>query len=384
MRFTTRGDADSDAATGTATVRVHRDFRTLLARVEEGDLVVLDRRDLDAAAARALVERKPFAVLNAAEFVSGRFANLGPEILTDAGVVLLEADPAQVRELKDGSVLRLDGSTLYDGGAVAVDARRLTATEIRDRMDQARTGMVSQLDTLAHTASEFLRREEGVLLNGDGLPVLRTELAGKTVVVVGPHATAEDVRRLGTFLREQRPVLIGVDAGAELLLRRRRRLDVLVLSAGAAPSDKALGRAREVVLHGAGEGVRRQVDKRNVPTHPVTTGASSTDVALLLAHAAGARLVVPVGDPATLEQLIDRERSDQASAVLTRLRLGGSVVEAPVVPLLYTGRVRMWHLLLVLLAAIAVLVFTIAATPIGNEWWHDLLDRLPGWLGGSS
>jgi hypothetical protein len=29
-------------------------------------------------------------------------------------------------------------------------------------------------------------------------------------------------------------------------------------------------------------------------------------------------------------------------------------------------------------------VFTIAATPIGNEWWHDLLDRLPGWLGGSS
>jgi uncharacterized membrane-anchored protein len=384
MRFATRGGADSDAAAGTATVRTHRDFRTLLGRVEEGDLVVLDRRDLDAAAARALVERKPFAVLNAAEFVSGRFANLGPEILADAGVVLLEADPAQVRRLKDGSVLRLDGSTLYDGPAVAVEGRRLDAAEIRDRMDQARTGMASQLDTLAHTASEFLRREEGVLLNGDGLPTLRTELAGRTVVVVGPHATAEDVRRLGTFLREQRPVLIGVDAGAELLLQRRRRLDVLVLSAAAAPSDKALGRAREVVLHGTGEAVRRQVATRNVPTYQVSTGASSTDVALLLAHVAGARLVVPVGDPATLEQLIDRERSDQASAVLTRLRLGGSVVEAPAVPLLYTGRVRMWQLFLVLLAAVAVLVFTIAVTPIGNGWWHDVVDRLPGWLGGGS
>jgi uncharacterized membrane-anchored protein len=104
----------------------------------------------------------------------------------------------------------------------------------------------------------------------------------------------------------------------------------------------------------------------------------------LLAHRGGARLVVPVGDPATLEELIDRERSEQASTVLTRMRLGTSVVEASAVPLLYTGRVRGWHLLLVLLVAVAVLVFTIAATPIGNDWWHNASDHLPGWLGGDS
>jgi len=384
MRFTTRGAPDTDATTGTATVRTHRDFRVLVGRVEEGDLVVLDRRDLDASAARALAERKPFAVLNSAEFVSGRFANLGPEILADAGVVLLEGDPAQVRELKDGAVLRLDGSTLYDGTAVAADVRRLAVEEIRERMDEARTGMVSQLDTLAHTASEFLRREEGALLNGDGLPALRAELAGRTVVVVGPHASADDLRRLAGFIREQRPVLIGVDGGAELLVRRGRRLDVLVLGGDAAPSDKVLGRASEAVLHGVGEAVRRQVDKRNIPTHAVVSDASSTDVALLLAHFGGARLVVPVGDPTTLEKLIDRERSDQASTLLTRIRLGSSVVEASAVPLLYTGRVRIWHVLLVLLIAVAVLAFTIAATPIGNEWWHDVLDRLPESLGGGS
>ena len=111
---------------------------------------------------------------------------------------------------------------------------------------------------------------------------------------------------------------------------------------------------------------------------------SSTDVALLLAHGGGARLVVPVGDPATLEALIDRERSDQASTVLTRMRLGASVVEASAVPLLYTGRVRTWHLLLVLLLAVAVLGFTLAATPIGHDWWGDLSDRLPTRLGGGS
>ncbi len=252
-------------------------------------------------------------------------------------------------------------------------------------MDLARTGLASQLDTFAHTASEFLRREEGVLLHGTGLPELRTDLAGRTVVVVGPHATSADVRRLAGFLREQKPVLVGVDSGAELLVRRRRRIDVLVVGDAAAPSAKVLGRAREVVLHGADEAVRRQVDKLNLPAHRVgSTSVASTDVALLLAHLGGARVVVPVGDPATLEQFIDRDRSDQASSVLTRLRLGTTVVDAASVPLLYTGRVRTWQVLLVLLAALVVLGVTIAATPIGNDWWHDLTHRLPAPLGGDA
>ena len=382
MKFTSRNNTRTDAASGTATVRVHRDFRRLLERLEPGDIAVIDRRDLDAAAAKLLAERRPVAVLNAVDFVSGRFANLGPAALLAAGVTLLEGDAEQVRGLKDGTILRLEGDELLDGTRVVVAAHRVTSEEVHERMDRARSGMASQLDTFAHTASEFLRRENGPLLNGTGLPELRTEMGGRTVVVVGPQTTATDLRKLSRFLREQRPVVIAVDAGAELL-GRRRRPDVLVLSADASPSDRVLDRAREIVLHGAGDVVRRQVGKLNVPTHVVTTGAASTDVALLLARAGGARLVVPVGDPLTLEDLIDRERSDQASTVLTRLRLGGSVVEGSAVPALYTGRVRMWQVLLVLLVAVAVLVFTIAATPIGNDWWHQhVVTRLPGWAGG--
>lgn len=383
MKPLTRVRSTGDESADTVTVRAHRDFRTLLNRIEPGDLVVIERRDLDAASARLLAERRPAAVLNAAEFVSGRFANLGPAVLLDAGVTLLEGDADQVRALKAGSTARLDGDTLH-ADQRTIGVHRLTAEEVRDRTDRARAGMSSQLDTFAHTASEFLRREDDTLLNGSGLPDLRTELAGRTVVVVGPQATTRDVRRLRTFVREQRPVLVGVDAGAELLVRGRRRIDVLVLSAAADPSDRVLRRTREVVLHGATEGIRRKVDKLNVPTHTVSTGISSTDVALLIAHAGSARLVVPVGGPATLEALIDRERSDQASTVLTRMRLGTSVVEASAVPLLYTGRVRMWHLLLVLLLAIAVLGLTVAATPIGHDWWRELGDRLPGSLGGGS
>jgi len=136
------------------------------------------------------------------------------------------------------------------------------------------------------------------------------------------------------------------------------------------------------VLSGSGDAVRRRLEKLNLPTHTIASSAAGSDLGLLLAELGGARLVVPVGTPATLEDFIDRSRNDQASAVMVRLRLGSRLVEAGAVPLLYTGRVRLWHLGAVLLAAAAVLAYATAATPIGNEWWHDLPHHLHSVLPG--
>ncbi len=357
-------------------MRVLRDLRTLLGRVQEGDLVVIDHRDLDAATARALAERSPFAVVNAAEFISGRFANLGPRVLAERGVVLLEAERDRVLALRDGAVLRLDGATLYDGAVVALDVRAVSSAEIEARMDQARAGLAAQLDSFAHTTSEFLRREEAVVLHGTGLPEMRARVSGRPVLVVGPGAQVADLKRLRRFIRQQKPVLIGVDAGAELLVRRRLRPDVAVLSGVAEVGKKVLGKCREVVLTGSGDAARRQLEKLNLPVHQVQSSVAGTDLALLMAHRAGARLLVPVGSPATLADFIDRERSDQASVVVTRLQVGSVLVEAEALPQVYTGRVRPWQLTIVLVAALAVVAVAVALTPIGNEWWGDALDNL--------
>lgn len=363
------------------TVRTHRDLRTLLSRVHEGDLVVIDRRDLDAETARSLAEKKPYAVLNAAEFISGRFANLGPAVLAENGILLLEAERTAALALRDGTVLRLDDGTLYDGAVATVDVRALSADQITLRMEQARAGLAAQLDSFAHTTSEFLRREEAVVLHGTGLPTLRAAIEGRPVVVVGPGAQVKDLKRLRRFIRQQKPVLIGVDAGAELLVQRRLRPDVAVLTGIGEIGKKALGRSREVVLTGSGDAARRQLEKLNLPVHPVHSSMAGTDLALLIAFRAGARLLVPVGSPATLEDFIDRRRSDQASVMMTRLQVGAVLVEAEALPHVYTGRVRPWQVGIVLLASLAVLAVAVALTPIGNTWWDDLLRDLPVGVG---
>jgi uncharacterized membrane-anchored protein len=86
----------------------------------------------------------------------------------------------------------------------------------------------------------------------------------------------------------------------------------------------------------------------------------------------GASLIVAVGSHATLDEFLDRQRAGLASTFLTRLRVGPKLVDAKGVPQLYAGRVRLWHLALVLLTGLLALAVAIAATPVGEEWWSSI------------
>src|SRR5690349_19846498 len=90
-----------------ATVRSNRRLSAVLSRRSPGDIAVIHQIDLDAATARELVRRAPRAVVNTAPFISGRVANLGPGLLLEAGIELVEALDAEPGQVRDGAVLRL-------------------------------------------------------------------------------------------------------------------------------------------------------------------------------------------------------------------------------------------------------------------------------------
>ncbi len=65
--------------------------------------------------------------------------------------------------------------------------------------------------------------------------------------------------------------------------------------------------------------------------------------------------------------------------------MGTKIVDAKSVPQLYSGRVRLWHLLLIVLAGVVALALAIGATPVGQEWWVSLrasLAELVDWIQG--
>ncbi|WP_110241248.1 putative cytokinetic ring protein SteA [Nocardioides gilvus] len=394
MKFASRTRPSSDLPGVLGTARVDRRIRALLPRLREGDVAVIDHLDLDRATAQALVDAGVRAVLNASPMSSGRFPNLGPQVLADAGVVMVDRlGPDLFDAVREGESLRVDGGTIHAPRERVLTGEVLDAVGARQQSADARVGLAHQLDSFTHNSSEFLRREQDLLLHGQGVPTPATKIADRPVVVVAPGRDhAEELKAIRRFIVEQGPVLIGVDRGADALRAAGHRPDVIVTSARVTdeetPDPKTLKSARDVVLR-VDRGASRTVGERfttwGVQPLLFESSATTEDAALLLADAGQASVIVGVGMHATLDEFLDRQRSGLASTYLTRLKVGPRLVDATAVRTVYSGRVRPRHLLAVLLAAGVALAAAIGTTPVGQEWADalatqssDLIDYLQG------
>lgn len=360
-------------------VRSAADARTVAARVRPGDLAVVDQMDLDRAAAEALVAARPAAVLNASRSLSGRYPALGPQVLVDAGVPLVDDLGPDVLGVPEGHVLRLDGGAVYDGERLLAEGEVQTAQSVAEATAAARSGLATQLESFAANAIGHLRTERSLLIDGEGLPELRTAIEGRPVLVVVPgDQAARDVAAVRPFLRERRPVLVGVDGGADVLLDARLAPD-LVVGDLEHVSDRALTEGAEVVLRVRRDGqapAQPRLERLGVSPVTMTAGGTASDVALLLVAARGAEIVVVAGSRTGLIDLLDAGREAMAGTVLTRLRVGATLVDARAVAQLYRHRISTGQLALLLLGGLLALAVALAVTPAGQDLYAALGDRL--------
>jgi uncharacterized membrane-anchored protein len=366
--------AEPSAVAGTA--RLDRRTRSLARRLVPGELAVIDHVDIDRAAALALVESGVAGVVNAAPSVSGRYPSLGAQVLVDAGVALVDhVGLDSFAEISDGDRLRIVDDTIYRGDTVVGCGVRQDAASVAAAVDASKPGLASQLEAFSANAIEHLRRERDLLLDGAGVPEVRTKVAGRHVLVVTrAFDYRADLAALKTYIKEAAPVLVGVDDGADVLLAAGYRPDLIVTKVDEV-SDAALQSGAEVVRVVTPDGRTRGADRlERLGVQPVDFAARGTteDAALLLAHAAAAELIVLVGSHSTLLEFLDRGRSTMASAFLTRAAVGSRLVDAKAVASIYRNRVRGWWVALVVLVAVVLVGAAIATTPVGQQWWTSL------------
>ncbi|GAA5163592.1 putative cytokinetic ring protein SteA [Ornithinimicrobium tianjinense] len=356
--------------TVTGTVRVDARTKDLTKRLQAGDVAVIDHDDLDLVSAHALVACRPAAVVNAAPSTTGAYPNRGPEILLDAGIPVLDMAGPTVMEIEEGSTATLEGDALSVDGAVVARGVRLTEALVAAQLEDARTNLSTQIEAFSVNTMEYVRAERQLLIDGIEVPPLRTNLQGRyALVVVRGYHYKEDLHTLRPFIREARPVLIGVDGGADALLEQGLRPDLIVGDMDSV-SDRALTSGAELVVHayrdGRAPGLER-VEALGVTDAVVLPApGTSEDVAMLLADDKGAELVVAVGTHATLIEFLDKGRQGMASTFLTRLRLGSKLVDAKGVSLLYRSRISTLSLSWLVLAGLFALVVALSATPGGR------------------
>ncbi|MBB5831682.1 putative cytokinetic ring protein SteA [Brachybacterium aquaticum] len=368
------------------TARLGKRTKDLTKRLQPGDIAIIDHEDIDRVAAEALVERAPAAVLNVSASTSGRYPNAGPRILVDAGIVLVDDLGDCVFEgVRDGETVTVVGGTvLLEDVEIARGVRQDDDT-VAAAQEAAREGLSEQLELFAENTMEYMLRERDLLLDGIGAPDVRTALDGRPVlIVVRGYHYKEDLATLKPFLRENRPVIIGVDGGADAVLEAGFRPDMIIGDMDSV-SDRALRSGSELVVHayrdGRAPGMER-LEQLGLAKDAISFPASGTseDIAMLLADEKGASVIVAVGTHGTLEEFLDKGRAGMSSTFLTRLRIGSKLVDAKGVSRLYRQRISTFQLVLLALAGLAALAVALWATPGGQAAVQILFARLDGLL----
>jgi len=360
----------------TGVARVDRRTHGLARRARPGDIAIIDHLDIDRGAAEALVASGVAVVVNLAPSISGRYPNQGPGVLVDAGIVLIDqVDSDAFTQVGDGDLVRVDGDGLYVGERLVASGVLQTRESIEESLEASKGGMADQLEAFSVNAVEHLRREQALLLDGEGVPDVETSFEGRPVLVVSKAFDYRaEIAGLRTYIRENSPILVGVDAGADALLEAGYR-PTLVVTGLTDISDSALRCGAEIVAHAGTDGRVSGVDRieRLGVTHVTfATAGTAEDAAILLAHVHHAALIVVAGSHTSLVEFLDRGRSGMASSFLTRAAVGPSVVDAKAVARLYRNRVSGWLVLALVVLGLAAVVAALATTPIGQEWWDDL------------
>jgi uncharacterized membrane-anchored protein len=347
--------------------RVDRRTKRLIQRIQPGEVAVIDHEDLDRVAAEGLVERGVSAVVNAGRSITGRYPNLGPLILADNGIPLVDGvGKLLIPKVSEGQLVRLEEDRLYAGDRLLGVGVRQSRDDILAAMQIAQRRLADQFESFAQNTLEYMGRERDLLFGGTGLPEVNHQLAGRHVlVVVRGYDYREDLGALRPYIREVRPVLIGVDGGADALMEEGYKPQMIVGDMDSV-SEAALRSGAELLVHAYPDGFapgEKRLRELGLPYEVMRASGTSEDAAFLLAHGKGAGLIVAVGTHGNLREFLDKGRMGMASTFLVRLRVGEILVDAKGVSRLYRARVRGRDAALMVGAALLAIVLVVVISP---------------------
>jgi uncharacterized membrane-anchored protein len=331
--------ATAPAIHGTA--RLGRRTKDLVKRLGPGDIAVIDHRNLDRVAAEELIACGVRATLNASPSSDGSYPNTGPLALVRAGVPLIDAGPKLFDLMAEGDPLEIEGGLISSGGMPLAEGRPLHADRLARDLDAQRARIDRALHDFTENTLAHLREEGGLLSGAIDLPETRTRFRDRHVlIVVRGTDHVRDLRALRAYIEDVNPILVGVDGGADAIVREGLRPDVVLGDMDSA-GEAALRSGAELIVHAYPDGEAPGAERLRrlaLPHTVVPSAGTSQDVAMLLAHEKGAALIVSVGAHFNLVEFLERRRGGMSSTFLTRLRIGETLVDAKGVSHLYPAR----------------------------------------------
>jgi uncharacterized membrane-anchored protein len=369
----------------TGPARLGKRTKRLVKNLRPGDIALIDHRDIDRVSGEELARRGVRCVVNVAPSSTGEYPNIGPRLLVEAGVHLVDAVGAPLfDELKDGDLLKVRG------GELSVDGRVIARGEVQDHAtvdrnyEEAKRQVGVALERFAENTLHHIRSESELLSGSLDLPAFETVFRDRQVLVVVRGVDHQkDLRALRTYIRDERPLLVGVDGGADALIDEGHTPHMIVGDMDSA-DDGVLACGAELVVHAYADGRapgRDRLERLGLEYQTVAATGTSEDIAMLIAAEEGASLIVTVGSHFNLVEFLDKNRKGMASTFLTRVRIGEILVDAKGLGRLYRPRPGRKTILGVALAGAAALLVTVFTSPALSDLTNLLWLKLKITLG---
>ena len=358
------------------TARVDRRTKDLVKRLSPNEIAIIDHSELDDVAAQSLIAGKVKAVVNAACSLSDKYPNPGPLTLIKAGVVILDNVGGQVMDaVCEGQTVEIINEAIYCEGIPVASGKILTIGEIEQKMEQVKSNMQEVISDFVVNTLDYARTEIG-LINGEyKIPSITTDFTGKhALIVVRGQNYKEDLSAVKSYIDDVRPVIVGVDGGADALWEFGYKPDIIVGDMDSV-SDNVLQCGSELVVHaylnGKAPGLER-VKSLGLSARVFAAPGTSEDIAMLLAYEYGAELIVAVGAHSNVQDFLEKGRKGMGSTFLVRLKVGTKLVDAKGVSKLYRNRVKARYLAQIVLAALLPVAVIVTITPSTRQLFRLL------------
>jgi uncharacterized membrane-anchored protein len=358
--------------------RLGKRTKHLVKRLRPGDVAIVDHRDLDRVSGEDLVACGVAGVVNCSPSSSGSYPNMGPLLVVQAGIQLVDVPgDGLFGRLQDGDPVVLRDGEVWRRDELLVRGELLEPARVQADTEQRRREIGEALEAFAANTVRYMVEERDLLAGRIELPRFETDFRDRSVLIVVRGVDHKrDLKALRPYIRDLRPVLVGVDGGADALLDEGFRPHMIVGDMDSA-TEATLRCGAELIVHAYADGRapgREHLESLGLPFKTVPAPGTSQDIAMLIAAEKGAELIVSVGSHFNLVEFLDKNRRGMASTFLTRLRVGEILVDAKGVSRLYRPQPGLAPVLLVALTGLVALVAIVLATPA----LHEVADLL--WL----
>ncbi len=341
-----------------------RKTKHLITKLKINQVAVINHKDLDEIAANGLIAKKVKSVINFSETMTGTYPTIGLKILLDAKVPVYDVVGASIEkfvQLSEKGIVEIDlekSAAVFvtsDDKKVILELNPWTINKWKQIFQLANINLEYELNHFIDNTLSYAMKEKDFVLKSLNIPRLKTKIKGKHVVVVVRGSNyLEDLQAIKSYINDYKPILIGVDGGADALLENGFRPNMIIGDMDSV-SDKALQSSAEIIVHaypnGDAPGLKR-VEGLGIEGKIIPSVGTSEDIAMLLAFEQGAEIIVALGTHSNMIDFLEKGRKGMASTILVRMKIGTKLVDAKGVSKLYQPRMNFKYVSILSVAAL--------------------------------